>query len=82
MKKIFLLFSCAGALTIASCSSETTAETDDRGVTKVEDDGDMKTEYADGSKVKTEADGDVKVKNADGSKVKMDADGGTKIKSE
>ncbi|MGY2133590.1 hypothetical protein ACW9KT_15280 [Hymenobacter sp. HD11105] len=82
MKKIFLLLSCAGALTFASCSSENTAETDDRGVTKVDDDGDMKTEYADGTKVKTEADGDVKVKRADGSKVKMDSDGEAKIKSE
>ena len=82
MKKIFLLLSCAGALTFASCSQEKTAETDDRGVTKVEDDGDMKTEYTDGTKVKTEADGDVKVKRADGSKVKMEADGEAKMKEE
>lgn len=82
MKKIFLLLSCAGTLTFAACSQEKTAETDDRGVTKIDDNGDMKTEYTDGTKVKTEADGDIKVKRADGSKVKMDADGETKMKSE
>ncbi len=46
---------------------------------EVENDGDVKIKYADGSKVKIDAgDGDRKVKNADGSKVKVDGDDGTR----
>lgn len=82
MKKIFLLLSCAGALTFASCAEQKPGETDDRGVTNRDDDEIMKDEYTDGAEARTATDVEVKEPNAAGAAVEEDADGEMDAKSE